>query len=167
MQELERQLAPGARRARWRSWPRRPLLTKPSTKPRRVPHGELRWIDGQRVALLHGSPEEIGRAHGELLHDEALACVDSVLYTFGTVQTIQSGRWFRHELDEAYARLKPHIPARHLAETRALAQALALDEATVEAVNVFPEMFHCSGLRAVRQGDQGWQAAITDACWIT
>ena len=61
------------------------------------------------------------------------------------VQTIQSGRWFRHDLMDAYAHLKPHIPARHVAETRALAQALGMDETVVEAANVFPEMFHCSG----------------------
>ena len=126
------------------------------TKDRRVPHGELRWIDGQRVVLLQGTPEEVGRAHGELLHEEAVACIDSVLNTFGTVQTIQRGRWFRHELMDAYARLKPHIPARHLAETRALAQSLAMDETVIEAVNVFPEMFHCSGFalfgKATRDG---------------
>ncbi len=153
--ELERQLARGVRRALEILAPS-PLLTQPAPKPRQVPHGELRWIEGQRVALLHGTPEQIGRAHGELLREEALACIDSVLYTFGTVQTIQSGRWFRHDLDSAYARLKPHIPARHLAETRALAQALGVDEATAEAVNVFPEMFHCSGFalfgKATRDG---------------
>jgi len=143
-QELERTLARGTRRALEILAPSK-LLTQPEARARRVANGELRWIDGQRVALLYGSPEEIGRAHGELLHDEALACIDSVLYTFGTVQTVQTGRWFREELQSAYARLKPHIPERHLIETRALAQALKLDESLVEALNVFPEMFHCSG----------------------
>jgi hypothetical protein len=154
-EELERQLSRGVRRALEILTPS-PLMTNPAAKPRRVANGELRWIDGQRVALLSGSPEEVGRAHGELLRDEALACIDSVLNTFGTVQTIQNGRWFRHDLMAAYARLKPHIPARHLAETRALAQALGMDETVVEAVNVFPEMFHCSGFalfgKATRDG---------------
>ncbi|MHB8974604.1 MAG: hypothetical protein ACYC3X_29730 [Pirellulaceae bacterium] len=117
--ELERQLARGIRRALEILAPS-PALTNPAAKDRRVAHGELRWIDGQRVALLQGTPEEVGRAHGELLHEESLACIDSVLNTFGTVRTIQSGRWFRHELMDAYARLKSHVPARHLVETRAL-----------------------------------------------
>lgn len=128
----------------------------PEQKTRRVPHGELRWVDGHRVALLKGTPEEVGKAHGELLRDESLACIDSVLYAFGTAQTISSGRWFREDLATAYTRLKPHIPERHLAETRALANALQLDPALVEAVNVFPEMFHCSGFalfgKATRDG---------------
>lgn len=142
--ELERQLARGVRRALEILAPS-PMLTSPSTTSRRVPHGELRWIDGHRVALLKGTPEEVGRAHGELLRDESLACIDSVLYAFGTVQTIRTGHWFRQDLTDAYARLKPHIPERHLTETRALAGALQLDPELVEAVNVFPEMFHCSG----------------------
>ncbi len=153
--QLERQLARGARRALEILAPST-VLTKPRQTARRTPHGELRWVDGQRVALLHGSPEEVGRAHGELLHDEAMACIDSVLNTFGTVQTIRTGRWFRNDLERAYARLQPYIPPRHLAETRALAQTLGVDAATVEAVNVFPEMFHCSGFalfgKATRDG---------------
>ncbi len=102
-------------------------------------------MDGQRVVLLEGSPSEIGQAHGELLSAEANACIDSVLYTFGTAQTIRTGRWFRHDLDAAYARLAPHIPERHKIETRAMGGALGLDEKLIDALNVFPELFHCSG----------------------
>jgi len=142
--ELERQLVRGVRRATEILAPSR-LLTNPPQVTRKVPHGELRWIENQRVVLLSGSPEEVGRAHGELLRQEALACIDSVLHTFGTAQTIRTGRWFRHDLEEAYARLSPHIPDRHKAETRAMAAALGLDEGLVQTLNVFPELFHCSG----------------------
>ncbi len=153
--ELERQLVRGVRRAIEILAPS-PLLTQPPRLPRRVAHGELRWIDGQRIVLLDGSPQEIGRAHGELLQNETRACIDSVLYTFGTAETIRSGRWFRHDLEAAYARLSPHIPERHKAETRAMATALQLDPGIVEAINVFPELFHCSGFalfgRATKDG---------------
>jgi hypothetical protein len=143
-EELERTLLRGVRRAFAILAPSK-VLTSPIQRGRTVQHGELRWIEGQRVVLLDGSPEEIGRAHGQLLRSEAIACVDSVLYTFGTAQTIRSGRWFRHELDAAYERLSPHIPERHLVETRAMGQALGLAPQLVAALNVFPEMFHCSG----------------------
>lgn len=142
--ELERHLARGLRRAGELLAPS-PLLTSPQQKNRQVEHGELRWIDGQRVVLLHGTPEQIGRAHGELLKDEAQRCIDSVLYTFGTVQTIRTGRWFKQDLADAYVRLSPHIPEDHKIETRALAKALDLDPKLVETLNVFPELFHCSG----------------------
>jgi hypothetical protein len=120
-------------------------LTNPLQRGKKVSHGELRWVDGQRVVLLEGSPQEIGQAHGELLRSEALACVDSVLYAFGTAQTVRTGRWFRHDLDAAYAQLSPHIPERHKIETEAMGRAIGLDAELIDALNVFPEMFHCSG----------------------
>jgi len=153
--ELERQLVRGVRRATEILAPAA-VLTAPKQAGRRVPHGELRWIEGQRVVLLQGTPQQIGHAHGALLRDEALRCIDSVLYTFGTVQTIRSGRWFRHDLDAAYARLAPHIPQDHKQETRALASSLGLDLSLTESLNVFPELFHCSGFavfgKATRDG---------------
>lgn len=153
--EIERQLTRGIRRTFEILAPSR-LLTAPQAKDKQVEHGELRWIDGQRVVLLSGSPEEIGRAHGELLKTEVQRCIDSVLYAFGTVQTVATGRWFREELELAHARLKPHIPSRHQTETRALAASLGWDASLLETVNVFPELFHCSGFalfgQATRDG---------------
>lgn len=142
--ELERQLARGVRRA-FEILDPTGRLTSPPQNINKVEHGELRWIEGQRVALLHGTPEQIGKAHGELLKQEALRCIDSVLYAFGTAQTIRTGRWFRHDLADDYARLAPHIPDRHKIETRAMAASLGLDEELVQTLNVFPELFHCSG----------------------
>jgi len=142
--EIERQLSRGARRTLEILAPSM-LLTNPAQEPRKVEHGELRWIDGHRVAILSGTPDQIGTAHGQLLRDEAQRCIDSVLYAFGTVQTVRTGRWFRLELDDAYARLSPHIPERHKVETQALAAALNVDPELAETLNVFPELFHCSG----------------------
>lgn len=142
--ELERQLTRGMRRVLEVLAPSAEL-TSPVQRSGEVPHGSLQWHDGQRLVLLHGSPEQIGQAHGTLLRQEALRCIDSVLYAFGTVQTVRTGRWFRHDLDAAYKRLAPHIPADHRRETRALASGLGIEPELAEALNVFPELFHCSG----------------------
>jgi len=142
--ELERTLLRGVHRATEVLAPA-PVLRNPPQQERTVRHGELRWIEGQRVAILHGTPEQIGTAHGQLLKAEAMRCLESVLYSFGTVHAIRTGHWFRHDIEAAYARLAPHIPERHKRETRALAGALELPANTVEMLNVFPEMFHCSG----------------------
>lgn len=143
-EELERTLSRGIHRATEILAPG-VGLTRPTKEDRRVPNGELRWVDGQRVALLSGTPAQMGTAHGQLLHDEAMRCIESVLYTFGTAHLIRTGRWFRDDLDEAYTRLSPHIPDRHRQETRALAASLELPGETLEVLNVFPELFHCSG----------------------
>jgi hypothetical protein len=142
--EIERTLCRGVRRALEIALPGAEL-TAPLRDVRAVPHGKLEWAEGLRVVTLHGSPEEIGRAHGELLAVEANRCVDSVLHVVGTVETIRGGTWFRKKLDDAAARLAPHIPERHLRETRALAESLHLDPGLVAVVNIFPELFHCSG----------------------
>jgi dienelactone hydrolase len=142
--ELERTLARGLRRALEILAPG-PALVTPDEADRDVEHGTLRWVGGHRVVTLHGTPEEIGRAHGELLATEAWRCLDSVLHVVGTVETIRDGRWFRHRLEEALVRLAPHIPARHRREMHALAVAVDCDPHVMEVVNVFPELFHCSG----------------------
>lgn len=142
--EIEKQLARGVRRA-FEVLSPSGQLTKPAQNAKKVEHGELRWIDGHRVVLLSGTPEQIGKAHGELLKPEAMRCIDSVVYAFGTAQTVATGRWFREDLESAYARLAPHIPERHKAETTALAASLGIDNQMMQTVNVFPELFHCSG----------------------
>lgn len=142
--EIERTIVCGIRRATEILQPGQ-ILMSPRTKPRKTDNGELRWIDGQRVCLLWGTPEQIGMAHGELLPEESRRCIESVLYTFGTANTVRTGRWFRHDLEEAYTRLSPHIPERHKRETQALAASLGLEPEIAEVLNVFPELFHCSG----------------------
>ena len=142
--ELERTLLRGIRRATEILQPG-DSLTKPSMKPRTTDHGELKWVDGQRVAVLWGTPEQIGMAHGELLPEESRRCIESVLYSFGTANVVRTGRWFRHDLEDAYARLSPHIPERHKRETSALAASLGMEPEIVQVLNVFPELFHCSG----------------------
>ncbi|MFN7732176.1 MAG: C45 family autoproteolytic acyltransferase/hydrolase [Pirellula sp.] len=152
--EIERTLVRGARRALEVVAPSA-RLRQPSERNRTVDHGELRWIEGHRVALLYGTPEQIGTAHGQLLKAEATRCVDSVLYGFGLAQTIANGRWFANDLEGAYARLRPHIPERHIEETRAIARAIEVDEHTLEILNVFPELFHCSGFAVFGSATEG------------
>lgn len=142
--ELERTFVRGVRRATEILSPGK-SLTDPVQRARKVENGALQWIDGHRVVTLWGTPEELGTAHGKLLPEESRRCIESVLYSFGTANVVRTGRWFRHDLQDAYARLSPHIPERHKQETDALARSLQLDPETVQVLNVFPELFHCSG----------------------
>lgn len=143
-EELERQLCRGTRRAMEILAPSAALVSPPP-RDRKVANGELRWIEGHRVVSLRGTPRQIGTAHAELLGPEIGRCIDSVLYTFGTVETVRSGKWFPHELEAAHARLAAHIPADHREETRVLGERVGVGPRVAERVNVFPELFHCSG----------------------
>lgn len=142
--ELERTLTRGVRRATEVLNPGFRLV-RPDQDNDSAPNGLLRWIDGQRLVLLWGTPEQIGRSHGRLLRQNTIRCIDSVMHSFGTAHVIRTGRWFRQDLDDAYARLSPHIPERHKRETQSLARAVGVDPHQMQILNVFPELFHCSG----------------------
>lgn len=121
----------------------------PATGERRVlaraGKGRLEQVDGTRVLFLEGTPEDMGRQHGTLLKAEARALMERVLYGVGVVSSYEKGRWFFREIEQAQARLLPHVDPRHLREMDALAAAAGLPKEEVRLANVFPELFHCSG----------------------
>jgi Acyl-coenzyme A:6-aminopenicillanic acid acyl-transferase len=117
--------------------------------------GRLERIDGTRVLFLEGTPEEMGRQHGTLLKAETRALLERVLYGVGVVSSFEKGRWFFREIEQAQARLQPHLDARHLREMDALAAAAAVSKEEVRLANVFPELFHCSGFALFGEATAG------------
>lgn len=142
--ELERVLVRGARRALEVVAPG-PALAQPLQETRRTEGGELRWVNGMRLALLRGTPSQIGTAHGKLLAAETRRCLESTVYMVGGADTVARGRWFLDELRGAYRRLEKFIPEAHKEEIDALASAAGLPVEELRLANVFPELFHCSG----------------------
>ncbi|MHC4849758.1 MAG: C45 family autoproteolytic acyltransferase/hydrolase, partial [Planctomycetota bacterium] len=123
-----------------------PVLAPPPLPARKVAHGELRFVKGQRLVLLEGSPEEIGKAHGELLGPLIRRTLNSYVYLVGAVETVRTGKWFLDEMEQAWKRLSPHIPVRHRREMEALAAAVpGMSLREIRLANVLPEYFHCSG----------------------
>lgn len=153
--ELERMMFRSVRRLLQTYVP--PLRPANSLRAAKTSHGELRLVDGQRLVLLHGTPTQIGKAQGELLGDLVRRTVDSTLYLVGMVETLREGKWFPDVLSDAWRQLSPHIPARHIRELDALADAIpGLSRQELRLSNVFPEYFHCSGFalfgRATKDG---------------
>lgn len=142
--DLERMLFRGLFRALSVKFPGVPVQARP--EPRTVPHGDLRHQDGQVLVRLAGGPVQIGTAHGLLLGQEIRRTVDSTLHLVGLVSTIERGKWFPGELEEAWGRLRPHLPPRHLEELAAVASACpGLTYRELRLSSIFPEYFHCSG----------------------
>lgn len=142
--ELERLIVRGVRRATEIVAPNGKLLSPPRTV-KQTAGGRLTWVQDQRVAILSGTPRQIGQAHGELLGEQARRCMDSVLYSIGIAKTIESGRWFLNDLRDAWKRLEPHIPQDHKTEMIAMAEAIGVSAEEAQLANIFPELFHCSG----------------------
>ena len=148
--EFERTIFRGLRRGAQVLAPTLFRLRPP--KERKLPHGEIRLVDGpdpsvrQVLALLSGTPEQIGTAHGELLGDYIRRTVDSTVHFVGLVESLRRGQWFLDVLRDARRRTLPFVPERHERELRALARSVDdLREEDVLLANIFPEYFHCSG----------------------
>ncbi len=148
--ELERGIFRAVRRAGEVFLPGRSLAL-PRLREATTPGGMLGFRGPLRLAVLSGTPEEIGTAHGRLLQKEVRRSIDSTFFLAGLGYTIDRGEWFPDVLRDAWRRLSPHIPKDHLTEMDALADTVGIDRETVRLSNVFPELFHCSGFAVFGQ----------------
>jgi len=111
--------------------------------------GLLGKLDGKRILIVSGTPEQMGAAHGVLLKAETRVTMQRVVYLVGAASTAQSGKWFFDEMAEIERRTSPHLPKRFLAECDAMSAAAGVLQRDGRYGNLFPEKFHCSGV-AVR-----------------
>lgn len=112
-------------------------------------HGLLCRSQGKEIVLLAGSPEEMGAAHGSLTRDKTQLLVERVVYLVGAAHSARSDTWFFDRMAEIERRTLPHIPERFVREIDALSEAAGISRRDGRCANLFPELFHCSGV-AVR-----------------
>jgi outer membrane lipoprotein-sorting protein len=121
----------------------------PATGERRViareGNGRLEMIDGTRVLVLKGTPEEMGHQHGTLLKKDVRRLVDHMLFGVGVGSSFDKGTWVFGEIEAVQKRLNPFMDERYYREMDALATAAGLPREEVRLANFFPELFHCSG----------------------
>jgi hypothetical protein len=107
--------------------------------------GRLELHDNTRVLFLKGTPQEIGRQHGELLRREIHDVTRRILYGVGVGSSFAKGEWFFGEIERASARLTPFISKRYFDEMDAMASASGMSIHESRLANLFPELFHCTG----------------------
>ena len=107
--------------------------------------GRLEIVDGTRVLVLKGTPEEMGRQHGVLLKKDVRQLVDHILFGVGVGSSFDKGEWVFGDIEAAQQRLKPFMDDRYLREMDSLASGAGLPREEVRLANFFPELFHCSG----------------------
>lgn len=107
--------------------------------------GALLEVNGARVCLLAGSPEEMGRQHGVLLRDSVKAMCEKVMLVARTADAARDKGFFAGSIEKAFGRTRKYTPERYLQELEGLAAGSGLPVKVVQATNVFPELFHCSG----------------------
>jgi isopenicillin-N N-acyltransferase-like protein len=101
-------------------------------------NGALLEKDGQKILILKGAPYEIGYQHGVLLKDEVSELTQKVI---GTISAVAPG-----ELKKAWDTAEKFIPERYKEELTGLAEGAGIKLEEVQLANIFPELFHCSGI---------------------
>jgi len=123
------------------------LRTNPKSIP--LPLAGVPHEQGIAVVKFSGTPEEMGRQHGTLLKDAVRYNMSRTLHGVGFISTVQTGKWFPKELANTWTAQEKFVPERFVREIDAVADAAGIPREWGRSVNVFPEIFHCSGL-AVR-----------------
>ncbi|MCX7823929.1 MAG: C45 family autoproteolytic acyltransferase/hydrolase [Verrucomicrobiae bacterium] len=118
-------------------------------------NGSLEIRDGWRVLRLRGKPYDIGFQHGRLLAPNIKRLCDRVVYGVGFYYSIEKGRWFLTDAAQLVERQRPFIAPEYFEELRGLADGAGLPLALVQAANIFPEFFHCSGAAVFGKATKG------------
>jgi hypothetical protein len=137
--ELERTLMRGAVRAceiAYRLDHPRPLVDR----RRKDGSGLLIIRKARRIAMLAGTPCEIGAQHGKLLAREVSRTIDSLLYANCLYESLRRGSWALDECRKSWAAQSPQIAAEYKDEMAALAKAASVSLDEVQLVNTWPAM---------------------------
>ena len=102
--------------------------------------------DGKLVLHLKGSPYEMGVQQGKLLKEQVRENMLKIAKNDGEMGKKDEYRAYLFMRPAMHDMLRPHIPQRFIQEMQGLAEGAGLDYADVEAGNLFPAAFHCSGM---------------------
>ncbi|MCA9438496.1 MAG: hypothetical protein KC978_22120, partial [Candidatus Omnitrophica bacterium] len=131
------------------------LLTQFNKKMVPDPLAGVRKEQGVGVVLLKGTPEEMGKQHGTLLKDAIHYNMHRTLHGVGFLYTVESGDWFPKKMLETWKAQEKYVPERYKQEIMAMADASGISRDWALSTNVFPELFHCSGLAMCGKATEG------------
>ncbi len=122
-----------------------PLL--PAESIQRSGAGFLEVVEGQQVLHLKGSPYELGVQHGELLKEQISRNVARFVDQLEAESMPPVVKAFMANVPE----IIPFIPAALIAEMQGIAVGACVPYEKILLLNLFPEMFHCSGMTVCGQ----------------
>lgn len=119
-----------------------------------VNNGRIEVREGQRILHLRGTPYEIGFQHGALLKKEIAynvrRFVNSLDHATDRVSSVYT--YFK----EALPKILTHLPKELVEEMQGVADGSGVPYKQILLLNLFPEMFHCTGItangKATREG---------------
>lgn len=121
--------------------------------------------DGRLVLHLAGTPREMGFQQGKLVGDLAKIALQNIVDNQTDLGKSDEYTAYLLMRDDMHAALRPHIPARFVEEMQGLSEGSGIPYEQIEAGNLFPAAFHCSGIalrgKATKDG-QLWHVRILD-----
>lgn len=102
--------------------------------------------DGRLVLHLRGTPREMGFQHGKLLKEQVAGTIQRVMRPDGKLAQSPEFASYLMLRGLMHDMLRKHLPARFVEEMQGLAEGAGIPYAEIEAGNLFPEAFHCSGI---------------------
>ena len=135
-----------------------PLLSASAAEPEllaREGKGALYEYDGRLVAVLAGTPEEMGRQHGAMLGEEAAILIRRGLALLQPEGLFNWRKLVTPNFAAARARCEPFIPEDCLREMDALADSAGLARDEVRLANLLPELFHCASFAVTGKATAG------------
>jgi isopenicillin-N N-acyltransferase like protein len=102
--------------------------------------------DGGLVLHLKGSAYDMGVQHGRLLKDVITSNIQRIVDNQGDMGKSDEYMAYRMMRPMMHDMLRKHIPERFKEEMRGLSDGSGVSYADIEAGNLFPAAFHCSGI---------------------
>jgi isopenicillin-N N-acyltransferase-like protein len=102
--------------------------------------------DGQLVLHVKGTSYEMGFQHGKLLAKAAKLNMERIVENKGELGKSDHYAVYLAMRPMMHSMLRPHVPARFKEELKGLAAGSGVPYAQVEAGNLFPAAFHCTGI---------------------
>jgi isopenicillin-N N-acyltransferase like protein len=102
--------------------------------------GFLEKQKGQQILHLKGTPYERGYQHGVLLKEQIQRNISTYI---DRVKFPVPGRL--EEFSKSIPTLLPYVPQHFMEEMKGVADGSEVPLAKIVVLNLFPEMFHCSG----------------------
>ena len=120
-----------------------PLLIE-ATLTQRQQNSSLEVIQEQKILHLKGSAYEIGYQHGNLLKAEIAQNIQRFIEPILSSNSLKPPV-ITHFM-EALPQIIPHIPKALVEEMQGIADASQQPYTKILLLNLFPEMFHCTGI---------------------
>lgn len=99
------------------------------------------------LLIFAGTPEEIGRQHGNLSKKEIQKTLGCLKLVAGH-HLISKNEWFFDTIGEIQTRTANATPQRFVQEMDAMSEAAGITASQGREIGFFPELFHCSGIAA-------------------